>query len=157
MSKQFLKAYTILHGLNMYKTSVPASIEHFEEIIRVQFRVSMSVDEWVEAYEAGAFTKYLAGRKERLIFYKGQEWLKLKKTALLIYGTTCMACGSKKETSIDHIISRYNDKSKSLDINNLQVLCYSCNFEKSSSNMDYRKPEDIAKLEAYLLQQEKTA
>jgi len=45
-------------------------------------------------------------------------------------GRTCRYCGNDEHLQIDHIISRKNGGTHSLE--NLQVLCRDCNLRKSS-------------------------
>jgi 5-methylcytosine-specific restriction endonuclease McrA len=59
-----------------------------------------------------------------------------------------MKCGETKgEFHIDHIKPRSKFIELELCIDNLQVLCKSCNLEKSNKNeIDYR-PNDVAELQ----------
>lgn len=43
----------------------------------------------------------------------------------------CIKCGSKEKLSVDHIIPY--SKSKDNSLNNLQILCLSCNSKKGSN------------------------
>lgn len=49
----------------------------------------------------------------------------------------CLCCGTIENLVIDHIIPRCLEQSSN-DINNLQVLCRSCNSKKGASTIDYR-------------------
>jgi 5-methylcytosine-specific restriction endonuclease McrA len=66
--------------------------------------------------------------------------LKINKAVLFFkYEKKCMKCGSVENIEVDHIypVSIYPQKQN--DLNNLQLLCKSCNLEKSNKYiMDYR-------------------
>jgi len=47
-------------------------------------------------------------------------------------GRICRYCGSDEQVQVDHIISRKNGGTHDMD--NLQVLCRSCNLRKSSKD-----------------------
>lgn len=81
---------------------------------------------------------------EYKLFYRTEEWLKLRKQVIDKYGKVCMKCGVDDKEGIvmhvDHIVPRSLDKTKELDFENLQVLCETCNIRKSNSeSIDYRK------------------
>jgi hypothetical protein len=140
-------AAMILKQLHMLKASECVSYDKLETLIKTNFRINRPSDQsqvdfikqFCTDYNAGRWTKYLAGREERRRFYLSSEWLSLKKRAIRLYGNKCMACGTTKDTSVDHVLSRYTNPELELDINNLQILCLSCNINKSSDSTDYRK------------------
>lgn len=148
--KHYLQAQLALKQLGMFKASSPSSISGMEAIIKTQFRQELTIDEWYETYIDGAFTEYLTGRDQRRSFYATRAWMELRGQVLRLYGKRCLICGSSKEVSVDHIISRFKDPSRELDITNCQVLCLSCNVSKSSNTADYRRQEDMDKLRGYL-------
>lgn len=85
-----------------------------------------------------------AMREKRLSFYKTNNWITLRTTVYGLYGSRCMKCGSYKEegniANVDHIKCRKLFPELELDIRNLQVLCSTCNKNKSNYNsIDYRK------------------
>jgi len=49
---------------------------------------------------------------------------------------SCLACGTKENLTLDHIIPR--SKGGSNDVDNLQVLCQHCNLAKGTNNLDFR-------------------
>ncbi len=73
-------------------------------------------------------------------FYDSKKWQSLRRKTLRFYGIKCMKCGiDKTEMHVDHIKPRSKYPELELDFNNLQVLCKSCNKEKSNLNeIDYR-------------------
>jgi len=85
-------------------------------------------------------------------FYETKDWIKLSSQVKKIYGRKCMKCGETKSTMhTDHIVPRSLDLSIELCIHNLQVLCKTCNEDKSNLNCnDYRTDIDKLKLSAYL-------
>lgn len=88
-------------------------------------------DRFVQDFENGKYTAYLLGREGRRAFYNSPEWQSLKKQVMKEQPNVCVICGSTKQLSVDHIVSRYKDKSKELDITNMQIMCLPCNTSKS--------------------------
>jgi len=73
-------------------------------------------------------------------FYDSDKWLRTKRKILLMYGTRCMKCSAIGiEMHVDHIQPRSKNPSLELTPSNLQVLCKSCNLNKSNLHtIDYR-------------------
>lgn len=72
-------------------------------------------------------------------FYDSEAWDQLRRYTLRRYGRRCMCCGATDtELHVDHIwpMSRYPQRS--LDAENLQVLCRACNYQKGGRILDYR-------------------
>jgi len=72
-------------------------------------------------------------------FYKTEVWRKLRFEALMKYGRRCVCCGASPPQVIlhvDHIKPRYYYPDLELDINNLQILCESCNVGKGARYED---------------------
>jgi 5-methylcytosine-specific restriction endonuclease McrA len=69
-------------------------------------------------------------------FLKSYEWRKLRMVVLKKYGPKCQCCGATTKDgetmNVDHIKPRKNYPELALDINNLQVLCSSCNHGKGN-------------------------
>ncbi len=83
------------------------------------------------------------GRHEKKVytnFYKSKAWISLRRKVLYKHGRYCMKCGEREgEFHIDHIKPRSKFIELELCIDNLQVLCKSCNLDKSNKNeIDYR-------------------
>jgi 5-methylcytosine-specific restriction endonuclease McrA len=78
-------------------------------------------------------------------FYRSKAWQVLRRRTLERYGRECMKCGTTEGViQVDHIRSRFYYPELSLDPQNLQVLCQSCNEEKGISCRDYRRIKNSA-------------
>ena len=76
-------------------------------------------------------------------FFKSKEWKELRYKAFVRYGNQCMCCGGKPEDGytlqVDHIKPRHKYPELALYLNNLQILCASCNYGKySQDETDWR-------------------
>jgi len=85
-------------------------------------------------------------------FYDTLDWQWLKTKILRLYGTKCMKCSiTNVEMHVDHIKPRSKHIELQLSPSNLQVLCRSCNLEKSNiDENDYRTDVDKLKLSKFL-------
>lgn len=63
-----------------------------------------------------------------------------RRLAMYVCGHKCLACGSDDAT-IDHVIPLSRGGKNDLD--NLQVLCFSCNSRKHAKSTDFRSHEMI--------------
>lgn len=77
-------------------------------------------------------------------FLESYEWHKVRMEALKKYGARCQCCGATPADGIvinvDHIKPRRHFPHLALSINNLQVLCGSCNHGKGNWDMtDWRE------------------
>lgn len=81
-------------------------------------------------------------------FYKSEKWLNLRLKVIVQYGKRCMKCGlTRGEMHIDHIRPRsiYPEMEYSLD--NLQILCRSCNLAKGAwDHTDWRPKKENAEI-----------
>jgi hypothetical protein len=78
--------------------------------------------------------KYAPGLKGN-DFYNTREWRELRYKALVMHGKVCMACGAKEGIfHVDHIKPRSKHPDLELELDNLQVLCESCNLGKSNKD-----------------------
>ena len=83
-------------------------------------------------------TKY----KENIVYDKpiNKKYVsKIKRSIIFkIHGNNCLSCGKTSDIAIDHILPKSQKGNNSID--NLQVLCRSCNSSKGKYNIiDYRK------------------
>lgn len=89
---------------------------------------------------------YEAARRARKAGAAGKvtpaDWRAL--TAIL--GSACLACGSEKQPTQDHIVPLA--KGGLHHPTNLQPLCRPCNERKQASTVDYRTPQQRAAVEA---------
>lgn len=66
-------------------------------------------------------------------FYTSRAWLSVRYDVLAKSKQECVLCGSnEKPFHVDHIKPRSKNPELELDINNLQVMCSSCNIGKSN-------------------------
>lgn len=80
------------------------------------------------------------------LFYQTPEWKELRYQAFLKYGNRCYCCGATPKNGVrlqvDHIKPRHKYPNLSLDIDNLQILCCSCNRGKYGyDETDWRDTE----------------
>ena len=72
-------------------------------------------------------------------FLVSPEWRAMRERVFALHGRRCQKCGSDDEIQVDHIKPRSKFPELALDIENLQVLCWPCNREKSARVVaDYR-------------------
>lgn len=78
-------------------------------------------------------------------FYNSPPWHEARFIILRHYGSTCMNCkASDVQVHVDHIKPLHNYWQLRLDLNNLQVLCSSCNQGKSNiHHCDFRPKDKI--------------
>lgn len=70
-------------------------------------------------------------------FYKTREWMEVRYHAIKKLGLKCACCGDRgKETifHVDHIKPRSRFPFLELELENLQILCESCNIGKSNTD-----------------------
>lgn len=80
----------------------------------------------------------------RADFYLSDAWLKVRYRALKRSQGCCQCCGSRaaknKPLHVDHIKPRSKFPELSLELSNLQVLCFDCNMGKSNvDDTDWRR------------------
>ena len=77
-------------------------------------------------------------------FYHSSVWKATRKRALIRDGYTCRVCGARA-TEVDHIKeltpSNIEDKSISLNMDNLQSLCHDCHTIKTMMDKGVVKPD----------------
>ena len=73
-------------------------------------------------------------------FYSSPEWTMLRKQVIKEKGKICTECGRKikhnYDITVDHIKPRSKYPELSLSINNLCVMCRSCNAKKGDKELD---------------------
>lgn len=101
------------------------------------------VVEWVATRDSAAAIQIYAPKAGKLDkweqspeFLKSKEWKALRYQALVAHGGRCQCCGAcaaeGARLNVDHIFPRSTHPALALDINNLQVLCGTCNEGKSN-------------------------
>lgn len=87
--------------------------------------------------------KLSQGKKD---FLKTEAWKRLRYEAYLKMGRICMCCGASHKESrihVDHVKPRGKYPELVLDMNNLQILCASCNWGKGGDDeTDFRPKQD---------------
>jgi len=90
-------------------------------------------------------------------FYKSEQWIQLRYKVLSIFQAKCMCCGRTPSEhgiviNVDHIKPRSKYPELELDINNMQILCSSCNWGKG--NQDATNWRSLCNNDIYLIKQE---
>lgn len=87
--------------------------------------------------------------KKRNEFYSSKKWIKIRALAIEIYGTICRRCGANGPVNVDHIKPfKYYPWLRNR-IDNLQILCNTCNKLKLNTTCDYRTANDCDRLLHY--------
>lgn len=76
-------------------------------------------------------------------FYVSEAWRRLRYLALRNSEGKCCCCGASAadgaKLHVDHVVPRFQDPKRALDITNLQVLCEDCNLGKGAwDSTDWR-------------------
>ena len=68
-------------------------------------------------------------------FYKSDRWRSLRQQCIARYGSICMNphCRSQESIEVDHVLPRSKYPHLEYELENLQVLCRSCNLRKSDT------------------------
>lgn len=78
--------------------------------------------------------------EETKMFYASPEWRLLRKKIISANENVCKNCGKKitekSDITIDHILPRSKFPKNALEIQNMQVLCRSCNSSKGNKIID---------------------
>lgn len=80
--------------------------------------------------------KCMHNRRARLRGDKGSYDIKSWKALCESWGNRCLCCGSTRKLTIDHVIPLARGGRNVLE--NLQLLCKSCNSRKGTKSTDYR-------------------
>lgn len=93
-------------------------------------------------------------------FYKTTRWKTCRKNVFKVYKPVCHKCGASKHDTVlhvDHIKPRSKHPSLAFDLNNLQILCASCNGAKGDHvSIDYRSEADKLLMEKFCTKKRKT-
>jgi len=90
------------------------------------------------------FADMPAPKQSFRFFFLSDQWIKLRYQTLTKRGNQCECCGSSwsvgNPLQVDHIKARSTHPHLSLDPDNLQVLCRTCNIGKGHlDHTDWRK------------------
>ena len=82
------------------------------------------------------------------LFYKSEEWKRARYLAFTTYGSRCHCCGASPDDGVtslvvDHIRPLRHHWNLRTDVNNLQVLCNSCNWGKGARDQTDWRPDKI--------------
>lgn len=100
--------------------------------------VLIKLYEWKHGDEH-PFAEDLGIERQRLAPTKKKKKIpaRLQVKVLVRDGGKCLACPSTEDLAVDHIVPE--SQGGTLDIDNLQTLCRSCNSRKRTQMIDYRK------------------
>jgi 5-methylcytosine-specific restriction endonuclease McrA len=126
--KKAVAAKKTLSKMLLSDKAVQAIVQ--KELAKIKARQTKQYTKWLP---------YVAGMKGA-DFCKTREWAELRYKTLAKYGAICQCCGADKVIlHVDHIKPRSKYPQLELDINNLQVLCETCNVGKSNKDVtDWR-------------------
>lgn len=149
--KRLAKRFVLKYGVKKYyNPTIKKRLDYYSALIAKEFSISFDVidDFLIKLYDLNPLGKIARvdsvnkkfTKKSRFnSFYRTIEWREVRSVVLSMYGSVCMKCGSKKNIHVDHILPISKYPKLRLDVNNLQVLCSSCNIEKSNTDYtDYR-------------------
>jgi 5-methylcytosine-specific restriction endonuclease McrA len=121
-------------GICVFKTG-----EKMDSILRMQSRMSPKTH--YQKKPKKRFTKFKPREDLKALrnkwndpFFQSQEWRTLRWRVLKLGKFKCKACGMDSASvrlHVDHIKPRSKYPNLALDMNNLQILCESCNLGKS--------------------------
>lgn len=80
----------------------------------------------------GAAARFLNAARQAPVLDDGKIPRQLREQAMQRAGHRCQVCGATEHLSIDHKIVPWSEGGSSRDIDNLQVLCVSCNSRKGA-------------------------
>lgn len=141
--KIYLKKYYSEHREKLIKDSRNYYHQNKEKIIDYQREYCKRNPERASLYKSKYRANHRIQRQEADLIRKEQlkanggnitfgEWNNL----LELYNHKCLACESTENLSMDHIIPLSKGGRHSID--NVQLLCVSCNSHKGTKTIDYR-------------------
>lgn len=134
------------HELSYYKNYRAANLEKQRERSRKWYhenkeRAQRTHREWAQANPEKPRAREHR-RRARLLNAEGsytvEQWVALRAW----FGDVCLACGSKEDITIDHVVPLCKGGTNSIE--NLQPLCKSCNSRKRTLIKDYRNVKQLA-------------
>ena len=86
-------------------------------------------------------------QEEERLFYSSPEWRQIRTRVMKKYGKVCSECGlwikNNLDVTVDHIQPRSKYPELALNIENLRVLCRSCNSQKGDRDSEiYANEQD---------------
>lgn len=122
------RPFTVMNFTFLIPTVIAAVILTVRRSKRVQFRTNQLALERQERIE------------ERKQFYSSPEWRQVRTQVIKKYGKVCSECGlrikNNLDVTVDHIQPRSKYPALALNIENLRVLCRSCNSQKGDRNSE---------------------
>jgi hypothetical protein len=136
--RQFYRLMTNLLNEDSYKYKLFFLIKKFCEFHQLEVPTKKNMSNFlIDLYEDESFD--LIKRSEQHRNYTQSQLNKFRVQLISKYGEKCMKCKSENNIEVDHIIPYSWDKSISLNYDNLQLLCKTCNTQKSNRNsINYR-------------------
>jgi hypothetical protein len=128
----------------------PFKIMSYKEIL--DHKNFWKIEAFSTTKDRAQIRKYITASEKRIKFLKSYKNKRekackyisnptIRKKIFKRDGKKCAKCGTKKDLTIDHIKSIYHGGKNELD--NLQVLCKSCNSSKGVKIKDYRNNKGI--------------
>ena len=102
--------------------------------------------------KAGKIQKKKLRKKKRFPgFYASRKWRRLRQIIHILWDGPCMKCDRRvTRMNVDHIKPKSKFRSLQYELENLQVLCKTCNFKKSNiDETDYRPENFILRVRGY--------
>jgi hypothetical protein len=66
------------------------------------------------------------------LFYSSTDWNEIRLHAFDSYEHKCVLCGATSNLAVDHIKPRSKHPELALSVENIQILCFSCNSKKGN-------------------------
>lgn len=103
------------------------------------------VSEYELTHPPGEWAETPKKKRKKKYRLRAKEWKILRALVIDILGTACLKCGfnAGEKIHVDHIKPKSKFPELAMEIDNLQVLCRRCNFEKAASDTtDYRQAKE---------------
>jgi len=139
--KQMLEALGKISGLSIQTGGITTTQARRKLVTVLERRC---VRNTVQIYATKPSIKQNKTWEQTPSFLRSTQWKALRYQALVAHGGKCQCCGASAKDgaklNVDHIFPRSTHPSLALDINNLQVLCSSCNEGKSNRDTTDWRP-----------------